>query len=138
MARRRESANVPDTFLSAATAWNSTMHGRRTLRDAATGAVLYHLAPHARLAALTGLAAAPIVLVAAFVPRPLVLPVLSLAAVAAAALVALFAWVARARRRGDTITAWDIAGAFALIGCAAAMFSEPENVLDLLGRTAVP
>jgi hypothetical protein len=43
------------------------------------------------------------------------------------------------RRRGArAVTAWDIAGAFALIGCAAAMLSESENVVNLLGPTMVP
>jgi hypothetical protein len=114
------------------------MHGRRTLRGLATEAVLHRLAPHAKLAFITALAAAPMIVIAAVVPRPLVLPVLSLAAVAAAALAALAAWAARARRHGDSLTAWDIAGACALIGCAAAMLSEPENVLNLLGHTVIP
>ena len=111
---------------------------RRSLRGPAYGAVLQFLKPHAKLAVVTILAAAPIAAIAALVPRPLVLPILSLAALAVAALVALLAWAYRARRRGDTITPWDIAGAFALIGCGAAMLSEPENVIDLLGHTVVP
>jgi hypothetical protein len=112
------------------------MESRRTLRGSATEAVLNYLKPHATLAVVTALAAAPIVLIGAFVPRPLVLPVVSLAAIAAAALAALLAWAGASRRR-DTLTTWDIAGALAFIGCGAAMLSEPENVLDLLGH-AVP
>jgi hypothetical protein len=111
---------------------------RRSLRDPVSGTVLQFLKPHAKLAVLTALAAAPIAVIAALVPRTLVLPVVSLAAVAAAMLVALLAWLVQARRRDDTITSWDIAGACALIGCAAAMLSEPENVLSLLGPAVVP
>jgi hypothetical protein len=114
------------------------MDSRRSLRGSATEAALQYLKPHATLAVLTALAAMPIILIAAAVPRPLVLPVLSLAAFAVAALVALLAWTSRAKRRGDTLTAWDIAGACALIGCGAAMLSEPENVLNLLGPAVVP
>jgi hypothetical protein len=114
------------------------MNSRRTLRASATGAVLQYLRPHATLAGLTALAAAPIALIAVAVPRPLVLPVLSIAAVAAAALAALYAWARGAGKRGDTLTAWDIAGACALIGCGAAMVSEPENVLNLLGHSVAP
>jgi hypothetical protein len=114
------------------------MDSRRILRGSATEAVLHYLKPHAMLAVLTALAAVPIVLIAAFVSRPLVLPVLSLSAITVAALVALLAWASRAKRRGDTLTAWDIAGACALIGCGAAMLSEPENVLNLLGPAVVP
>jgi len=114
------------------------MDSRRILRGSAIEAVLQRLKPHATLAVLTVLAAAPILLVAAVMPRPLVLPTLSLTAIAAAALIALFAWTRRARQRGDTLTAWDVAGACALIGCGAAMLSEPENVLNLLGPAVVP
>lgn len=66
--------------------------------------------------------------VAAVAPPPLVLPVVSLACVATAAGVAFFAWRAGAARDSATITPWDVAGAFALIGFAAAMLSKPENV----------
>ena len=114
------------------------MDGRRTIGGAATGTVLQLLKPHATLAVLAILAAAPIVLAAVFVPRPLVVPVVSLASMALAALTALLAWVTRARRHGDALTCWDVAGACALIGCGAAMLSKPEDVVDLLGRVAVP
>jgi hypothetical protein len=106
---------------------------RRTLRGPFTEAVVQFVKPHAMLAAMTLLAAAPIVLVAVFVPRPLVLPVVSLVAITAAGLAALLAWLIRAKRRGNSLTTWDVAGACALIGCAAAMLSEPENVLAVLG-----
>ena len=111
---------------------------RRTLRGATCEVVLQFLKPHATLAMLTALAAVPIVLLIPFVPRPLVLPVLSLASIAVAALAALLAWAFPARRGDETITAWDVAGAFALIGCGAAMLSEPENVHNLLGPPVVP
>jgi hypothetical protein len=111
---------------------------RRTLRGATCEVVLQFLKPHATLAVLTALAAMPIVLLIPFAPRPLVLPILSLAAIAVAGLAALVAWVFPARPGGATITAWDVAGAFALIGCGAAMLSEPENVLNLLGPAVVP
>jgi hypothetical protein len=111
---------------------------RRTLRGATCEVILQFLKPHAALAVLTAQAAAPIVLLIPFAPRPLVLPILSLASIAVAGLAALVAWAFPARRGGDTITAWDVAGAFALIGCGAAMLSEPENVLNLLGPRVVP
>jgi hypothetical protein len=114
-------------------AWNRTMAGRRSLRGSVIESVMQFVRPQATLAAMTLLAAAPIVLVAVFVPRPLVLPVVSLVALAAAGLAALLAWLIRAKQRTNTITTWDVAGACALIGCAAAMLSDPENVLNLLG-----
>jgi hypothetical protein len=114
------------------------MDFRRSVRGSAYEPVLRFLKPHATLAVLTALAAVPIVLLLPFAPRTLVLPILSLAAIAVAGLVALLAWAFPARAHGDTVTAWDIAGAFALMGCAAAMLSEPENVVNLLGPTVVP
>jgi hypothetical protein len=33
-----------------------------------------------------------------------------------------------ARRNSENVTLWDIAGAFTMMGCAAAIFSEPDQV----------
>lgn len=110
------------------------MANRWTLRGSRGNGLSARLSPHVRLAGLTLVAAAPLLLAAALVPRTVVLPTLTLAAIAAAGLAALAAWSLGARRHAKTITLWDIAGAFALIGCAAAMLSEPENVLQTLGH----
>jgi hypothetical protein len=79
----------------------------------------------------------PAFLLFALIPGPLLLPVLSLAAMAVAAVAALFGLVRREPWHGERITAWDIAGAFAFIGCAAGMFSQPENVMQLFGVPAI-
>jgi hypothetical protein len=55
-----------------------------------------------------------------------------------AAVAALIGWALRARWEGDRVTFWDIAGAFFFIGCAAAVLSQPENVLQLFGVSAAP
>jgi len=96
------------------------------------------LQPHIRLGGLVMLAAAPLFIVAILVPRALFLPSVALVALAAAAAASLVAWWARARRHGETITLWDIAGACALIGCAAAMLSEPDAVITTIGKTSEP
>ncbi len=114
------------------------MDQRRTLRGSAHKDLPRFLKRHAMQAALIALAAASVVLLASFAPRLLILPVLSLAAVTVAGLAALLAWVFRAPWHGDNITIWDISGAFAFIGFAAAMLSKPEHVLDLFGRAVVP
>jgi hypothetical protein len=67
--------------------------------------------------------------IAALTRPSLILPAVSLSCVAAATGVALFAWCTHARRNAATITSWDVAGALALIGFAAAMLSKPENVI---------
>lgn len=115
------------------TSMERRMDERRTLRGSALENLLQLLKPHATLVALTALAAALVILLASFTPRPLFLPVLSLAAIAVAGLAALLAWACRAQWRGDDITIWDISGAFALIGFAAGMLSKPEHVVQLLG-----
>ncbi len=104
--------------------------GHRT-SDSALG---LWLRPHVALAGPVALASIPLLLTAALLPPDLVLPALSLLALAAAFLMALFAWGTRARRDGDRVTAWDIAGASAFVGIAAGMLSEPSHVLRLFGH----
>lgn len=99
------------------------------------GSVLEGLMPHAAGFALT---VPPALLLFALLPGPLLLPVLSLAAMASAAVAALLGWVRREPWHGNRITAWDMAGAFTLVGCAAGMLSQPENVLPLFGVPAIP
>jgi hypothetical protein len=84
-----------------------------------------------KLAAMAATAALPMLLLALFVPRPLVLPVLCLIAVAGAAAASLVAWKRGSVRDAHHVTAWDVAGALAFVGCAAAMLSNPEQVLIL-------
>jgi predicted benzoate:H+ symporter BenE len=78
--------------------------------------------------AIPALASAALLGVAALTPAPLILPVVSLACLALAAGAALSAWRTGASRSSATVTCWDIAGALAFIGFAAAMLSKPENV----------
>ena len=98
-------------------------------RQSAGAAIIDALRPHAALAMLTLLAAAPLCVVAALTPPPLVLPVFSIVFLALAGLTALYAWRSRAVRHSTTITSWDVAGAFAFVGFGAAILSKPENVL---------
>jgi hypothetical protein len=90
----------------------------------------------AALAAVAAAAAAPVL--ASLLPPPQVLPALSLAALTCAGLAALVAWWLGASRHVDHVTLWDVAGAFAFFGFAAAMFSEPEQVVHLFDRTVMP
>ena len=114
------------------------MDERGTLRGSAHKDLPRFLKRHAMQVALTALAAASVVLLVSLTPRLLILPVFSLAALAVAGLAALLGWVFRAPWHGGNITIWDISGAFAFIGFAAAMLSKPEHVLDLFGRAVVP
>ena len=84
-----------------------------------------------KLAAMIGLAAAPLFVLASVVPRALVLPVLCLIAVAGALFVSLIAWRRGAVWASQHVTAWDVAGALAFIACAAAIMSDPNQVAAL-------
>jgi hypothetical protein len=77
----------------------------------------------------------PFLLLVSFVPRPLVLPVLSLAAIGCAAVLALVAYWRRAPRLVETVTLWDLAGAAALIGFAAGMLTGPEQIHYFMDAT---
>jgi hypothetical protein len=86
------------------------------------------------LAILSGILATPLILLLAYAPRPLVLPLFGMAALAIAAVFACLArWQAVDWLAGH-VTMWDIAGALAFIGFAAVLLSEPEIVLPLLGQ----
>lgn len=63
-------------------------------------------------------------------PDPLELPMISLLTLGIAAIIALVAWATRAPRNSENVTAWDLAGAFTLIGCAAAMLTQNEHALE--------
>jgi hypothetical protein len=93
--------------------------------------------PPVALAALAAAAALPLLLLASLLPPPLVIPALSLLALACAGLTALMAWWSGASREGERITLWDIAGAAAFIGFAAGMLSDPNQVLHLFERWAM-
>jgi hypothetical protein len=95
------------------------------------------LKPVVLLIALAVAAAVPLLLLTSFVPRPMVLPVLSLAAIGCAAALALASYWRRAPRHLETITLWDLAGAAALIGFAAGMLTGPEQILHFVDHTAM-
>lgn len=112
------------------------MADRRTVRG--SGGIAALLAPQIKLGGMVLLAAAPILAVAAVVPRATVLPTVSLVAIVVGAIAAIAAWQFRVRHHSNTVNLWDIAGAFVLIGCAAAMLSEPENILQAFGQPKNP
>lgn len=86
------------------------------------------------LAILSGILAIPLILLLAFAPRPLILPLFGMAALVLAAGTACLAWLQAVDWHAGHLTKWDIAGALAFIGFAAVLLSEPEIVLPLLGQ----
>lgn len=73
------------------------------------------------------LAASLFLMITGLAPHAALLPAVSAAAIAAAAPTALFALTMR-ERQGGALSLMDVAGALTLIGCAAAMFSNPESI----------
>ena len=85
-----------------------------------------------RSAIVAFVASVTIALVALFItlPRPVVLPAFSICALAAAACLALMASL-HSRQAGRLLpSAWNLAGAFTLVGCAAAILGEIEAIVE--------
>ena len=81
------------------------------------------------LALLSILIAAPAFLMIRWLEPELVLPAFSILLFSDAAIAAIVARAIHARRNSENVTLWDIAGAFTMMGCAAAIFSEPDQVV---------
>jgi hypothetical protein len=77
---------------------------------------------------LSVLIAAPAFLMIRVLEPGLVLPAFSILLFAEAAIAAIVASSIHVHGNSDNLTVWDIAGAFTMLGCAAAIFSEPDQV----------
>ena len=75
------------------------------------------------LALLSILIAAPAFLMIRWLDPELVLPAFSILLFSDAVIAAIVA-----RMNSENVTLWDIAGAFTMMGCAATIFSEPDQV----------
>jgi hypothetical protein len=91
------------------------------------------LRPHIALAAITVIAAVPIILLSYVVPPKLVLPAMSIIFLIAASILALLARCFCSDPNAKQITAWDLSGACAFIGFAAGILSTPADVLAAFG-----
>jgi hypothetical protein len=123
-----------DEGLSGEPGWSVSMAYRRAAQDSARR-------PHALagwrqhivgllLVTCAAVAAAWLGMMSGSAP---VLPIVSLIGLSLAAVVSLYAVARRVPLRGAGTTAWDVAGAAALCGFAAAILSKPEQVLQLFG-----
>ncbi|MCK1733933.1 hypothetical protein IVA79_08180 [Bradyrhizobium sp. 138] len=89
-------------------------------------------------ALLSMLVAAPALLIIFLLDSQLVLPAVSLLFFSDAMITALLALAKSGAATVGKISLWDIAGAFTMIGCAAAILGEPDQVALLFGQTAGP
>jgi hypothetical protein len=85
-------------------------------------------------ALLSGLIAGPGFIIAHSLEPGLILPALSILLFSHAAIVAIVAISIHADSKSKNVTLWDIAGAFTLMGCAAAILSEPDQAALLFER----
>ncbi len=89
------------------------------------------LEPFGVLALLSVLIAVPAFLIIRVLEPGFVPPAFSILLFAEAAIAAIVARAIHARRNSQNVTLWDVAGAFTMMGCAAAIFSEPDQVVRL-------
>ncbi|MBR0956728.1 hypothetical protein [Bradyrhizobium japonicum] len=68
----------------------------------------------------------------------LVLPAFSILLFVEAAFAAIAARLIHLPDNAEDITLWDLAGSFTLIGCAAAMFAEPDQAAQFLVEQGDP
>jgi hypothetical protein len=73
------------------------------------------------------LTALPALLALNLLEPSLVLPVLSIMLFAEALFAVIAARLIQTSNNAEDITLWDLAGGFTLIGCAAAVFGEPDQ-----------
>ncbi len=88
------------------------------------------------LLALSMLIGVPALLTVRLLHPALILPMLSIVLFVGAAVAVLAARSLHAERDSKRVTLWDIAGAFTLMGCAAAIFSEPDHVAQFFEQLA--
>jgi len=92
-----------------------------------------HVSASRAILAAVAASAVPALLTVTLLPGRIMLPALSLAAIGVAAMLALAAYLRDARHDQRDAVLWDACGILVFIGCGAAMLSEPESVLNLLG-----
>jgi hypothetical protein len=85
------------------------------------------LEPFGILALFSALIAFPAILLIRELEPELVLPALSILLFAEAAIAAIVARLIHVEDNSANVTLWDFAGAFTLMGCAAAIFGEPDQ-----------
>ncbi|MBR0727808.1 hypothetical protein AB7M63_002044 [Bradyrhizobium japonicum] len=84
------------------------------------------------------LTALPAVLALHLLEPGLVLPAFSVLLFVEAGFAVIAARLIHASDNADSITLWDLAGGFTLIGCAAAVFGEPDQAALFLTEQGGP
>ena len=96
----------------------------------ATGAAAQPIGPVHLFALAVGASAITAAYAARTISPDALYPVVAAVLFVAAALLAAVGWRQR-KAKPSFVTYWDVSGALTLIGCAAAMMTEPENLMQL-------
>ena len=96
----------------------------------AVAAAVHREWPHVSSAVLFWTVMFPPIVFLLLVRSPHVLPSMSVLALACAAIVAFAAWCTSSDRDSKGISLWDISGAYAFVGFAASMLSDPEQLIE--------
>ena len=88
--------------------------------------------PEIALALLFLAVTTPSVALLLFIKASVILPALSLISLVVVTVIAVVAWATTTNRASTNITLWDVSGAYALVGFAAGMLSEPMQVVELI------
>jgi len=108
------------------------MVARRSEFKATFGHGLHWPAAPSNLTIVLALSAAVILMLALLLPVDQVLPMFSIAAIAASVLSGAASYLVRRRERAEH-PAWHVAALFMLLGAVAGMLSGPEQVMQLFG-----
>ena len=92
--------------------------------------------PHTNSVAFCAAITAPLIPLLLLARSPLVLPTISVVALASAAVVALAAWWTSSDRNSSAISLWDVCGAYAFIGFAAGAMSDPNELVEFFASPA--
>ena len=106
------------------------MYSRQRLRRA-TPAIAQTNRSYLTSAVLLSAVTIPLTGLLLLTRTPLLLESMSLIALAFSAIAALAAWGLSSDRYGVDITLWDVSGAYAFVGFAAGMLSDPQRVVEL-------
>lgn len=87
--------------------------------------------PVATLTTLTVALTMLVLLVVRMVGSELTMMALSLMFFVSALLVATIAWFVRSRHNSRSLSLWDVAGAFVIIGISASVLADPEHAVEL-------
>jgi hypothetical protein len=119
---------------------SACIHSRKQMAASSSNWIMRNapsLEPFGLFALFGALTLFPAILMIRVLEPELVLPAFSILLFAEAAVAAIVARLIQAQEKPGSITWWDFAGAFTFMGCAAAIFGEPDQAALFFEEEAV-